>query len=162
VKHLCECGCGRPTSIAKKTNKTFGHIKGQPMRYVRGHAREKHGHSRKGNHTATYNRWRGMIQRCTNPRNPTYTYYGGRGITVCDRWLEFENFLADMGECPDGLFLNRIDNRGYEPGNCRYTTERGRNPGRAERQNREATEARRRGWPGGAGVVKESRLASRA
>ena len=69
-----------------------------------------------------------MIQRCTNPRNPTHKYYGGRGITVCDRWLEFENFLADMGECPDGLFLNRIDDsHGYEPGNCRYTTERGPN-----------------------------------
>ena len=129
VKHLCECGCGRPTSIAKKTNKYFGHIKGQPTRYVVGHPRsgEKHGHSRRGKHTPTYNRWRGMIQRCTNPRNPTYKYYGGRGITVCDRWLEFENFLADMGECPDGLFLNRIDDsHGYEPGNCRYTTERRR------------------------------------
>jgi len=64
-----------------------------------------------------------MKQRCTNPKNKRYSSYGGRGITVCDRWVEFENFLEDMGERPPGLSLERIDNDGnYEPGNCTWTT----------------------------------------
>lgn len=71
--------------------------------------------------TPTYNSWNNMVQRCTNPNRDEYAYYGGRGITVCERWLKFENFLADMGERPEGLSLDRIDSNGnYEPGNCRW------------------------------------------
>ena len=82
----------------------------------------RHGHNRKvGRKTPTYLSWDNMIQRCTNPNRPEYPYYGGRGITVCDRWRSYENFLADMGERPDGLTLDRINNDGnYEPGNCRW------------------------------------------
>lgn len=65
-----------------------------------------------------------MVARCTNPNRPDYAYYGGRGVGVCDRWRQsFAAFLADMGEKPVGLSLDRIDNaHGYEPGNCRWAT----------------------------------------
>ena len=82
-------------------------------------AQTKHGY--KG--SSTYSTWAGMKQRCLNPQFSTYRYYGGRGITVCERWLAFANFLADMGEKPEGQTLDRIDGDGdYELANCRWAT----------------------------------------
>ncbi len=84
----------------------------------------KHGHSpRNGKPSLTYNSWAHMKNRCQNPNYSEYKYYGGRGIKVCERWQDFTNFLADMGERSEGLTLDRINNsKGYEPGNCRWVT----------------------------------------
>lgn len=86
----------------------------------------KHGHTWEGGKSGTYRSWQNMLARCTLPSNPAYAHYRRRGITVCRRWLVFENFLADMGARPGAsreYTLERRDNsRGYEPGNCYWTT----------------------------------------
>ncbi|MFK3741057.1 hypothetical protein [Massilia sp. TN1-12] len=91
--------------------------------------REFHGHGSSSD--PTYSKYQAMKQRCLNPKHKSYADYGGRGIKVCDRWLEsFANFLADMGVAPDGMTIERDKSDGnYEPSNCRWATkqEQGKN-----------------------------------
>lgn len=76
--------------------------------------------------TKEWNSWRGMIERCYNPKHRQYKDYGGRGITVCEKWsgsFGFQNFYIDMGVRPNGKTLDRIDNNSdYAPGNCKWST----------------------------------------
>ena len=84
----------------------------------------------------TYRSWEAMLRRCRVPTDPAYKNYGGRGIKVCDRWHSYDLFIEDMGMCPDGLTIDRLNvNEGYLPGNCRWATrlEQGEN----KRSNKE-------------------------
>lgn len=110
-KTLCTCGTSkvvRASSLLSGTTKSCGclHAAG---------SKPKHGWAA----TPEYKVWGAMKARCTNPKNPQYKDYGGRGITVCPEWAKFENFIADMGKRPDGMTLERADNNmGYGPDNC--------------------------------------------
>ena len=126
---LCECGCGQPTAPCKVTDPSRGLVKGQPNRFINSHNKAgfRHGHSKRKQMSPEYHCWRGMVYRCS-PKNKTdYSNYAGRGISVCERWRGkggFENFLADMGQRPAGMSLDRWPNQNgnYEPGNCRWAT----------------------------------------
>ena len=97
---------------------------GRPMRptgWV--HPNTTHGHAPIGAPSRTYKSWRAMHDRCRQPSHQQYKDYGGRGVTVCKRWFKFENFLADMGERPAGMSIDRKNNAGnYSKRNCRWAT----------------------------------------
>jgi hypothetical protein len=88
-----------------------------------------------------WNSWDHMKRRCNNPNDPKYPSHGARGITVCERWLKFENFFADMGEAPGREYsLDRINNDGnYEPSNCRWATPKEQSNNRRKRANADAS-----------------------
>lgn len=86
-----------------------------------------------GRRSPTYGVWQEMKRRCSDPKGAHFSRYGGRGIKVCDRWLSFSNFLADMGERPDGTTLDRINNdSNYGPENCRWATRKANSRNRSD------------------------------
>jgi hypothetical protein len=117
---LCKCDCGNDSIVSGKLlrcdhTKSCGCL-GLELRVA---ATKKHGLSHKKD--KTYNCWKDMRKRCNNPASMYYYRYGGRGIKVCPEWDVFQNFLADMGPCPDGYSIERLDiEKGYEPGNCKW------------------------------------------
>lgn len=122
---VCSCSCGETNLVIRLDSVTKGITRSCGCY----HEEQNQTHGLTNHHY--YKRWAHMLDRCNNPENPAYKYYGGRGIKVCDRWYDVRNYVADLPDgYKSGLEIDRIDNNGnYEPGNVRWATskENGRN-----------------------------------
>lgn len=115
----CDCGTHITTYIANVKRGKKSSCGCLRLEYLKNPSQKKHGLSQ----TPTYSSWMNMMYRCNNDNATGYENYGGRGISVCDRWHDFRNFLKDMGERPKGMSIDRLDTNGnYELSNCKWST----------------------------------------
>lgn len=130
-RYVCQCDCGnqsivRSDFLKSGNTKSCGCILGKPSKPRA--TKERHGMS----YSSEYRIYNAMKSRCYNDKVKGYEYYGGRGVIVCDRWLEsFQNFYDDMGPRPNELSIDRINNDGnYEPDNCKWSNKSEQNMNR--------------------------------
>ena len=120
TRWACRCRCGN-TKVVSVNNLRGGSVSSCGC-FQRESARAKHLKHGYRRHPL-YGTWRQMVERCEEPTNENYRFYGARGIRVCSRWKSVAHFIADIGDRPPGMQLDRIDNdEGYRPGNVRWAT----------------------------------------